>query len=178
MANPDATVASGTCYRYRYSIADNVGNRSATVTASVDAKVDTSAPAAPSLSLAENPADPDQHVSGTTLYYKPGANGGTFRVTASASDGQSGIASVAFPAIANVTGGGADASSPYEMDYTWGASTVATGNQNVTATNNAGLTSANGPFTLTQDSTAPTGQTLSLVGGPYYTSLSVSLTRG
>ena len=178
VANPDATVASGSCYRYRYSIADNVGNRSATVTASVDAKVDTSAPAAPSLSLAENPADPDQHVSGTTLYYKPGANGGTFRVTATASDGQSGIASVAFPAIANVTGGGADASSPYEMDYTWGASTSATGNQNVTATNNAGLTSANGPFTLTQDSTAPSGQTLALVGGPYYTSLSVSLTAG
>ena len=178
VSNPDATVASGSCYRYRYSIADNVGNRSATVTASVDAKVDTSAPAAPSLSLAENPADPDQHVSGTTLYYKPGANGGTFRVTASASDGQSGIASVAFPAIANVTGGGADASSPYEMDYTWGASTSATGNQNVTATNNAGLTSANGPFTLTQDSTAPSGQTLALVGGPYYTSLSVSLSGG
>ena len=120
VSNPDTTVASGNCYRYRYSIADNVGNRSATVTASVDAKVDTTAPAAPSLSLAENPADPDQHVSGTTLYYKPGANGGTFRVTATATDAQSGIASVAFPTIANVTGGGTDSSSPYEMDYTVG----------------------------------------------------------
>ncbi len=178
VSNPDTTVASGNCYRYRFSIADNVGNRSATITASVDAKVDTSAPAAPSLSLAENPADPDQHVSGTTLYYKPGANGGTFRVTATAADAQSGIASAAFPAIANVTGGGTDSSSPYEMDYTWGASTAATGNQNVTAQNNAGLTSANGPFTLTQDSTAPSGQTLALVGGPYYTSTSVSLTAG
>ena len=168
----------GNCYRYRYSIADNVGNRSTTVTASVDAKIDTTAPAAPSLSLAENPADPDQHVSGTTLYYKPGANGGTFRVTATAADAQSGIASAAFPAIANVTGGGTDSSSPYEMDYTWGTTTAATGNQNVTAQNNAGLTSANGPFTLTQDSTAPSGQTLALVGGPYYTSTSVSLTAG
>ena len=158
--------------------ADNVGNRSATVTASVDAKVDSSAPAAPSLSLAENPADADQHVSGTTLYYRPGANGGTFRVTASAADAQSGIASVAFPSIANVTGGGTDASSPYEMDYSWGASTAASGSQNVTAQNNAGTTSANGPFTLSQDSTAPSGQTLSLVGGPYYTSTSVSLTAG
>ncbi len=178
VSNPDTTVASGNCYRYRYSIADNVGNRSATVTASVDAKVDSSAPAAPSLSLAENPADADQHVSGTTLYYRPGANGGTFRVTASAADAQSGIASVAFPSIANVTGGGTDASSPYEMDYSWGASTAASGSQNVTAQNNAGTTSANGPFTLSQDSTAPSGQTLSLVGGPYYTSTSVSLTAG
>ena len=178
VANPDATVASGSCYRYRYSIADNVGNRSATVTASVDAKVDTSAPGAPSLSLAENPADPDQHVSGTTLYYKPGANGGTFRVTATASDGQSGIASVAFPAIANVTGGGADASSPYEMDYTWGASTSATGNQNVTATNNAGLTSANGPFTLTQDGSVPstTDDTASIGSGWKTTGQVVTLT--
>ena len=32
---------SGNCYRYRFSIADNVGNRSTTVTAAVDAKVDT-----------------------------------------------------------------------------------------------------------------------------------------
>ena len=125
-----------------------------------------------------NPADADQHVSGTTLYYRPGANGGTFRVTASAADAQSGIASVAFPSIANVTGGNTHASSPYEMDYSWGASTAASGSQEITAQNNAGTTSANGPFTLSQDSTAPSGQTLSLVGGPYYTSTSVSLTAG
>src|SRR5207342_2824429 len=46
VSNPDTTVASGNCYRYRFSIADNVGNRSATITASVDAKIDTSAPGA------------------------------------------------------------------------------------------------------------------------------------
>ncbi|HWB57305.1 MAG TPA: Ig-like domain-containing protein [Gaiellaceae bacterium] len=178
VANPDTTVTSGSCYRYRYSIADNVGNRSATVTAPVDARVDTSAPGAPSLALAENPADPAQHVSGTTLYYRPGAGGGTFRVTASASDGQSGIASVAFPAIANVTGGGSDGSSPYEMDYTWSASTVAGGNQNVTATNNAGLVSANGPFVLTQDGSVPstTDDAASIGSGWKTTSQVVTLT--
>ena len=45
----DTTVAGGNCYRYRYLLSDRVGNQ-ATSGASATAKVDTSAPAAPSLS--------------------------------------------------------------------------------------------------------------------------------
>ena len=164
---PGTSVASGNCYRYRFSIAANVGNRSATVTASVDAKVDSSAPAAPSLSLAENPADADQHVSGTTLYYKPGANGGTFRVDGLGRRCPVGHRLVRLPLDRQRHRRGTDSSSPYEMDYSWGAATAATGSQNVTAQNNAGTTIANGPFTLRPRSTRPDRPDARAPGGPY-----------
>ena len=66
----DTTVTSGNCYRYRLKISDNVANQ-ATTTQTADAKVDTSAPSAPSLTLSESSAL--SYVSGTTLYYNPQA---------------------------------------------------------------------------------------------------------
>ena len=62
----DTTVAGGSCYRYRYLLSDRVGNQ-ATSGASATAKVDTSAPAAPSLSYGSlaNAA-----VTGNTVYYR------------------------------------------------------------------------------------------------------------
>ena len=135
MANPDATVASGTCYRYRYSIADNVGNRSATVTASVDAKVDTSAPAAAVLAPSELTGTGAQYYDGATKthYFRPGG-AGSFTLNASASDAQSDIASVAFPDVSAVSGwtgstGGSDTTSPYAspVTYAWTAGASAPG---------------------------------------------------
>src|SRR5919197_1196647 len=41
--SPDTSVSGGNCYRYTFTIADNVGNVSSAVTAT--AKVDTQAPA-------------------------------------------------------------------------------------------------------------------------------------
>ena len=130
-----------------------------------------------SLTLTENPASAAQHVSGSTLFYRPGAGGGTVRVTATAADPQTGVTSVDFPSITNVTGGSSQTSSPYTEDYTWSASTTDAAAHDVVATNGAGATT-NTPFTLTQDSAAPTGQSVTLTGAgaPYYGSASVSFT--
>ena len=74
-----------------------------------------------------------------------------------------------------MTGGGDDSSSPYQGSYTWDNTTTASGSQTVTATNGAGST-ATATFTVTNDTTAPTGQSAALSGGPWYTTLSVPLT--
>src|SRR5205823_2545450 len=137
-------------------------------------QVDASAPSAPALTLSENPASGVQHVAGSTLYYRPGGSG-SFRVGATSGDTESGIASIDFPAIANTSGGGSVANpGPYRGDWSWDGTTAASGAQTVTAHNAAGLTSS-ATFDLSPDSTAPTGQSVSVAGG-WTTSASVALT--
>lgn len=172
VTSPD-TVTTGTCARYRLLATDNVGN-----TATFDpagspvVKFDSTAPSAPTPTLTENPADPDQLVSGTTLYYRPGANGGTFTVSAAPSDGESGILNVAFPTIAgaSITGTNPDTTDPYSVDYTWDNTLSATGAQTLTATNgsNAATNNTTATFTLTQDTGVPsTTTTFPTNGGTY-----------
>ena len=132
----DTTVTSGKCYRYRYLLSDRVGNQ-ATSGASATAKVDTSAPAAPSLSYGSlsNAA-----VTGDTVYFRPSAANGQFQVTAAASDVQSGIASHSFPAAASgwsVSGSG----NARTYSHSGSPSDPAEPND-VSATNGAGLASA------------------------------------
>ena len=117
-------------------------------------------------------------MSGRTIYYNASNAGlSSFTLTQTTSDDESGIATVAFPSLTNFTGGGTDSSSPYSTTYTWNSSATASGAQNVTATNDAGATGTyTGAFTLTPDSTAPTGASAALSGGPWYTSASVPLT--
>ena len=69
------------CYRYVLTGTDNVGN---TISITTVVKVDTSAPAAPGLVLADSSAD--VHTTGTTAFYRP-AGTGSFDVTASSTDG-------------------------------------------------------------------------------------------
>jgi hypothetical protein len=177
--SPDTSVATGNCYRYRFSIADRVGNRSSWVE-SGEAKVDTSAPAAPGLTVTETPADPDQEAVGQILYYRPGTSGGSFTVSASAADAQSGIKHVSFPAVATVVGGGADDSlAPYEQAYVWSPLTGADTAAPVTATNNANSTSGAASFEIRPDSTSPTSAIQCNSGacsaGWYSSTVSVSL---
>ena len=69
--------------------------------------------------------------------------------------------SVAFPAIAGLLGGGADTAAPYASSYSWTSTTSASGAQTLVARNGAGLESS-ATFTLTPDTTAPSGQTVTV----------------
>ncbi len=179
----DPTATTGTVYsgafivsvttEIRFRAFDRVGNAE-----SVNSQVvqfDTTGPTGPALTVAESPADPDQHVSGTTVYYRPGGGrSGTFTVDAVTADPQSGVEKVTFPAIGGMTGGGDDFASPFQDSYAWTTGTASSGSQTVTARNNAGMTSTSS-FTVTPDAAPPTGQSVDLVGGPYFTTLSVPL---
>ena len=173
VTSPD-TVASGTCAKYRYTIADNVGNP-VTYTSSNVVKVDTTAPAAPPLTLSKVTGTQWEHVSGTTLYYNAqAANAGSFTVDAAASDAESGVTSVTFPTVFGADGL-TDATSPYQRTYSWTAAAVASGAQNVTALNSAGLTGSNSAFTVTKDVAAPGSGSITYPNG-YDTTGSIALT--
>ena len=142
------------CYRYVLTGTDNVGNN---VSITTVVKVDTSAPAAPGLVLSDSSAD--VHTTGTTAFYRP-AGSGSFDVTASSTDGQSGILDYSFPALAGFTGSGTGAT----RTYTLATPTEPNGAKPVTARNQALLSSAATNFTLTSDSAAPTGGAVTVNG--------------
>ena len=153
VSSPDTGVMSGNCYRYVFTIADRVGNVSATAT-SAAVQVDTDAPDAPTQVITESAAD--AHAVGSTLFYLP-TGSGTFTVTATATDAQSGVDKVTFPAVGSGfvrTGAADDSTPPYSRDYTWSAGATAAGAQTVTS-HDLATNTANGSFTLTADSTAP-----------------------
>ena len=99
------------------------------------------------------------HTTGTTAFYRP-AGSGSFDVTASSSDGQSGIASYTFPTLTGFTLSGTGGA----RTYTLATPTEPDGAKTVTTTNNAGRTN-NSTFTLTADTTAPAGGALTVNGG-------------
>jgi hypothetical protein len=159
----DSSVTSGSCYAYEYVVSDNAGN-TATITSTNVAKVDTVPPAVPTLNFS---APTNSYPSGATVYYRPGAASGSLTVTAASSDPVSGIASYTFPSLGagwTVTGSGST------RTYSWSAPNPTTGSGPfaVSATNGAGLASsgsnAANPFTLTADSTAPTGGSIKANG--------------
>src|SRR5262249_58869128 len=73
--------------------------------------------------------------------------------------------------------GGSDSSSPYASptDYAWTAGASSLGSTTIIATNGAGR-SGSGSLTISAASTAPSGQSASLAGGPWYPTASVPLT--
>ena len=150
VTSPD-TVASGLCAQYRYRVSDRVGNE-AVYTSTDVVRVDTSAPGAPAVTLSESSSW--AFVSGTTIYLNTGQTG-SYDVSATTSDAQSGIDKVSFPA------GQDDSTSPYEATYAFGD---LSGSQTVTAHSGAGLT-ASSSFTVTADTAAPSGGSVTYADG-------------
>ena len=133
---------------------DTVGNTTVSTPITVTVANDTTVPSAPVLTITETA--PDAQVTGSTLFYNPAAgHAGTFTVAASTSDAESGIAQVAFPTVFGADGV-SDTTAPYSTNYSWSAGATASGAKSVTATNGAGLT-ASSSFTVTPDSTGPSG---------------------
>jgi hypothetical protein len=173
----DTSVASGNCYRYRYTISDNVGNSAASgasATAVINTVVPTVALAAPT--EVSGASDQFWNAVTKTLWFRPAATGSfTLNATATPATGLT-ITQVAFPDVSATSGwsgstGGADTASPYAspVNYTWAAGAAAPGAVKVTATSSDALT-ANDPVTIGADSTAPAGQAVTLTGGPWFSS--------
>jgi len=154
------TLGGPTCYLYTLAGTDNVGN---TVSITTTVKVDTSAPSAPAITLAS--ASGNTYLSGTTAYINAQAGkSGSFQASATSSDGDSGILKLNFPSLSGFSSGGGDVgSSPYQTTYSWSGAVGASGAQTVTSYDNASLTST-ASFTVTPDTTAPTGGALTVNG--------------
>jgi hypothetical protein len=196
----DTGVTSGNCYRYRYTISDALGNTSGPSGPSADAIVDTSATTTTTTtttttSTTISPAsavasvvtlDPPTEVSGAgdqyynagTVWFRP-AGTGSFTLNAKT---KGGITSVKFPDVSATSGwsgstGGTDTSSPYSspVAYTWTAGASAPGAQTLTAFTGT-IEGGTAPVTINADSTAPSGQTITLTGGPFFATTSVPLT--
>lgn len=174
-ASPFAnTVTDQACYQYEYVVLDTLGNP--TTYTSPQIKVDLTAPAAPSLAFTSF-TNTWWSGTGSTVFYRSAASSGSFTATATATDPRSGIASYSYPTLGtNWT------STPGSLGvntYSWSGAPAAPGTRNVTATNNAGLTSPNAPFTLTADNTAPSAGSVSYAGGSTSgNTVSVSFTTG
>ncbi len=170
----DTVSAGPACYRYEYVVADTVGNQ-ATYT-SPDIKVDTTAPAAPTLGFS---ALANAAVVGSAIYYLPSATSGSFTLTASASDLFSGIASYGFPTFGSGWTATPGALGVETYSYAAVNPTAPSGTQSVTATSHATVQSAGATFTATPDATPPSGGSVSYTNGSYTSaSVSVSFTPG
>ena len=159
--NAAGGISTGHCYQYEYVVYDNVGN--ATTYVSPDIKVDTSGPSAPSVSLSS--ASGNTFVSGSTVYINAQAGkSGSFQAAATSTDGDSGILKLNFPTLTGFSSGGGDStSSPYQTTYNWSGAVGASGSQTITSSNNASLTNTN-TFTVTPDTSNPTGGALTVNG--------------
>jgi hypothetical protein len=178
-ASPAAdTVPVGeACYRYEYVVLDAVGNSSTYV--SPDIKIDTTAPAAPTLTFSGMSNSYSPGGGSTTVYYAAAAAAGSFTVTAASSDSNSGVFGYNMPALG--TDWTNTPTGPGVQTYSWSAPgpTAPAGAQDTSAADNAGLTSGATAFTMVADDAAPSGGTVTYTDGDTTgPSLSVSFTTG
>jgi alpha-L-arabinofuranosidase B-like protein/concanavalin A-like lectin/glucanase superfamily protein len=150
------SVTDQACFSYQYVVLDTLGN--ATTYTSPDIKVDLTAPSAPTMAFS---AFTNSSWNGATLYYRSGS--GSFTTTATATDAVSGIASYTFPVLG--TGWTSTLGALGVRTNTWTGTPAAPGTVSITATNNAGGTSAAGTFPLLADDVAPTGGSVTYTDG-------------
>ena len=146
-----------TCYAYQYVVPDTLFNYTR-YAASTIVKVDTTAPTV----AATATAGTNSYASGSNLYYRNTA-AGSFTINSGANDAGSGIASVSYPAL----GTGWTPTTPgtgLTQTYNFASGAAAPGTKTITATNNAGLTSATSSFTPVLDNAAPTGYSIYSTG--------------
>ncbi|MES1248353.1 MAG: invasin domain 3-containing protein, partial [Actinomycetota bacterium] len=148
------TATNGTCYRFTLTGTDNVGNVS-TVTQTV--KVDTTAPVTPSVVFSGLSTGNTYDDGAGTLWYRPSA-GGTFTVTATATDAESGIGTYTYSSLLGGT------QTAGRLDTTFGAGGIGSGSYTVHATNRAGLDSGDAHFSVNADSTPPVNGALKVNG--------------
>jgi hypothetical protein len=149
----DTTAVTDGLYDLRVITTDNVGNTS-TSTTITNVRVDNTAPAAVVTAPASN-----AFVSGSTV-----------SLTATSTDGGSGVNNVQFQISPSGAGtwtnvGAADTTSPYAA--TWNTTTSADGRYDLraVATDNAGNTGASATVTVEVQNSAPTLTSIALVGG-------------
>ncbi|HVS86108.1 MAG TPA: SwmB domain-containing protein [Gaiellaceae bacterium] len=153
-------VANGTCYRFTLTGTDRVGN---TVSISTTVEVDTTAPLTPTISFPSHTPSANTFANGSTLFYKP-VDGGSFTVSADGStDPETGIASYAFsgPSTGFV---GTPSQNGNQLTVDFDHTSTGSGTFDVHSTNGASVDSPDASFTLTPDSTAPTGGALTVNG--------------
>ena len=160
VGNPAQNGLATGCYRYTLTGTDNVGN---TTSIQTTVKVDTSDPSAPTLTISALGGGAYYPGSGTRVYFKPNAANGTFDLTASSSDSDTGVASYGFPAGSSLGSNWSGSGSGATRTYSYTATATSNGTQTVSATNNAGR-SASSSFDPTADSSAPTGGALTVNG--------------
>src|ERR671931_489746 len=183
-SSPDTGVSGGHCYRYTFTLKENVGNSSSPVSAT--AKVDTASPTVSVTAPTETSGGGNQYYdSGSKTLYFRSTGTGSFDLNATAADTDTAVTGVGFPDLSGTSGwsgaGGTDTSSPYSSGYSWSAGAAEPSARTITATDKA-TNSASDSITIRDDTTAPSGQAITLTGAnpPYSTSASVSfsLTNG
>ena len=108
-----------------------------------------------------------------TVFYRPGGSG-SFDLTATVTDAQSGAQKANFPNVAGFGAGGDDTTIPFSKPYSYTGSPTEPGSQTITGYNNANASST-ASVAITADSSAPTGISASVTSG-YYTALSIAVT--
>jgi hypothetical protein len=167
----DVVPADRTCYRYRYLVPDKVGNQAAYL--SPEIKVDANPPPAPTLSFSAL-TNAFWSGTGTTVFYRPGAGGGGFQVTAASTD-PAGVASYGFPTFPS--GWTSTAGAFGSRSYSWSLAnpTAPVGPQTVGAASKSGGAAA-ATFTVTPDAAAPNGGSVTHVDG-YWTGTTASVSH-